>query len=130
MNAGYSGRPLVEKLGIKAGMRIALVNPPDDYPLPEGVELVDPPVAPLDFAHLFVANRADMEAAFPALKQALARDGMLWISWHKKSAKIPTDLDDNVVREFGLANGLVDVKVVAVDAVWSGLKLVYRLKDR
>jgi len=130
MSAGYSKRPLVDKLGIKAGMRVAILHMPKDYPLPETVTLVDPPAKPLDFIHLFAANRAELDAEFPQLKAALAPAGILWISWLKKSAKIPTDVDENIVREIGLAGGLVDVKVAAVDSVWSGLKFVYRLKDR
>ena len=131
--AGYSKRPLVEKLGIRPGARVAIAGAPDGYeaalgPLPEGVERsLDPP---LDFIHVFAFDRAALERAFREMKPKLAHDGMLWASWPKKAAKLPTDLDENVVRRIGLDQGLVDVKVAAVDDVWSGLKFVYRLKDR
>ncbi|MEP7292766.1 MAG: DUF3052 domain-containing protein [Chloroflexota bacterium] len=111
-------------------MRVALLNPPEDYPIPDGVEQFDLPATSLDFIHLFAARLAELETVFPELKAALAPAGMLWISWYKKSAKIPTDLDENLIREIGLVGGLVDVKVAAVDDLWSGLKFVYRLKDR
>lgn len=128
--AGYSGRTLAEKLGIRAGMRVALVNAPEGYPLPEGIVLVELPAEALDFIHVFATSRAELDAVFPILKASLASAGMLWVSWYKKSAKILTDLDENIIREMGLAGGLVDVKVAAVDERWSGLKFVYRLKDR
>lgn len=134
-SAGYSSHSLADKLGIKAGMRAAILHAPDGYDrtlgaLPGGVQPLDSLADNLDFIHVFVRERAALEAQFPDLKAALAPAGMLWISWLKKSAKIPTDLDENIVRDIGLANGLVDVKVAAVDANWSGLKFVYRLKDR
>ncbi len=131
--AGYSKRPLVEKLGIRPGARVAIADAPEGYeavlgPLPEGVErTLDPP---LDFAHVFAFERAALESAFREMKPKLAAGGMLWASWPKKAAKVPTDLDENAVRRIGLDQGLVDVKVAAVDEVWSGLKFVYRLKDR
>lgn len=128
--SGYSKRSLADKLGIKAGMRAAVLNAPDGYPSLDGVQQVKLADGALDFIHLFTNSRAELEAALPALKAALAANGMLWISWYKKSAKLPTDLDENIVREIGLAIGLVDVKVAAVDERWSGLKFVYRVKDR
>jgi hypothetical protein len=128
--AGYSGRSLTEKLGIRAGMRVALVKPPEGYLLRDGVELGDLPAELLDFIHAFVTSHAELEAFFAVLKASLAPDGMLWVSWYKKSSRIPTDLDENIIRDMGLAQGLVDVKVAAVDERWSGLKFVYRLKDR
>lgn len=85
---------------------------------------------PIDFIHFFTRAAAELESRFPQLKAALAFDGMLWVSWPKKASKVNSDLDENVVREVGLRNGLVDVKVAAVDEVWSGLKFVYRLEDR
>ncbi|MCC6802163.1 MAG: DUF3052 domain-containing protein [Anaerolineae bacterium] len=116
-------------------MRVAILNAPDGYDrtlgtLPGGVQLLDLLADRLDFIHVFVRGRAALEADFPDLKASLAPAGMLWVSWLKKSAKIPTDLDENIVREIGLMHGLVDVKVAAVDERWSGLKFVYRLKDR
>lgn len=134
-SAGYSKRSLADKLGIKAGMRVAILNAPDGYDqtlgvLPGSVQLLDTLAPNLDYIQVFVKARAVLEAAFPDLKASLVPAGMLWVSWLKKSAKIPTDLDENIIREIGLARGLVDVKVAAVDERWSGLKFVYRLKDR
>lgn len=136
MAAGYSGAPLIKKLGIKPGYRIALLNAPESYlellgELPADVS-VDGSLwrTGYDFAQAFFVWRADYAAALPSLKRAIKKDGMVWISWYKKAAKMPTDISENVVRELALANGLVDVKVAAIDAQWSGLKLVYRLKDR
>ena len=133
--AGYSGTPLIQKLGIRPGMRIYIQGEPGDYaqtlgPLPEAVTRLQRLGQELDFIHCFAKERRQLEQRLPALKAALDYDGMLWISWPKKAAKIATDLSDGVVREIGLASGLVDVKVAAVDETWSGLKFVYRLEDR
>ena len=130
-----SGRPLPAKLGIKAGMRVALVGAPVGYgdllgPLPAGVRLVDGADAGLDFVQLFVQTVAALSVAFPVWRATLAPAGMLWVSWPKRGAALPSDLDENRIRALGLENGLVDVKVCAVDATWSGLKFVYRLRDR
>ena len=84
----------------------------------------------LDFIHAFYTERAEFEAEYPLLKAALRKNGMLWISWPKKASKVKTDMNEDIIRDFALAHGLVDVKVAAIDEVWSGLKLVYRLKDR
>ena len=137
LTAGYSKRPLLEKLGIKAGYRLAILQPPADYtqtlgPLPVGVvQIAELGGDPLDFVHFFTTQRAELVANFPALKASLKPAGMLWVSWPKRTAKlIPSDLDENMIRDIGLSNGLVDVKVAAVDATWSGLKFVYRLQDR
>jgi hypothetical protein len=130
---GYSGTPLVAKLGIKAGARAQILNPPADFPatlgiLPERVTLASR--GALDFAILFVTRKTDLAKRFPPLRDRLAANGMLWISWPKRSSGAPTDLNENVVREVGLGLGLVDVKVCAVDSTWSGLKFVRRLSDR
>jgi hypothetical protein len=135
MPAGYSGTPLIKKLGIKSGYTIAILNPPADYDqtlgeLPHDVTQADTLNETLDFVHFFTKDRAELEAEFPHLKAALKPNGMLWVSWPKKASKVPTDVSDSVVRDIGLANGLVDVKVAAIDATWSGLKFVYRLQDR
>ena len=136
MTAGYSGTPLVKKLGIKPGCRLALLNAPAHYldllgDLPADVTW-DAELAHenYDFAQAFFVWRADYEAAFDSLKSAIKKDGMLWISWYKKASKMPTDITEDIVREVALAGGLVDVKVAAIDARWSGLKLVYRKADR
>ena len=134
--AGYSSTPLLKKLGIKPDFKIILQNEPPSYldwlsPLPEGIKVVKKSVKDdIDFVHLFVLQRKDFEKEFKSFKKNLRKDGMIWISWPKKSSKVPTDLDENIIREFGLSNGLVDVKVCAVDDIWSGLKFVYRTKDR
>ncbi|MBI1278855.1 MAG: DUF3052 domain-containing protein [Anaerolineaceae bacterium] len=136
MTSGYSGKPLVQKLGIKAGQRILIFNAPEGYfatlgELPDGVEMAhDHELPPFDLIQIFCTERKDYEAFFPVLRDALTTAGMLWVSWPKKAAKMNTDLDENLIREIGLANGLVDVKVIAVDERWSGLKFVRRLKDR
>lgn len=136
MTSGYSGTPLVKKLGIKSGNRLALLGAPADYldwlgELPADVT-IDRELAgaDYDFVQAFYVWRADYEADFPRLKSAIHKAGMVWISWYKKAARMPTDISEDVVRDVALAGGLVDVKVAAIDAQWSGLKLVYRVKDR
>jgi hypothetical protein len=131
--AGYSGTPLVSKLGIKPDTRIQFVNPPDDFaatlgPLPGGLKQVNRGV--LDFAIIFVREKASLEKQFAAVRDRLQADGTLWVGWPKKSARTATDLTENVVRSVGLDAGLVDVKVCAIDDTWSGLKFVRRLRDR
>lgn len=133
--AGYSGTPLGKKLGLKDDMSVFVQNTPTEYfawlsPLPSSIILRDRFTANLDFVHIFTDKRKEFESSFLKAKKHLKPTGMLWISWPKKSSKVPTDLDENVIRDFGLVNGLVDVKVCAIDEVWSGLKFVYRLKDR
>ncbi len=133
--AGYSGTPLARKLGIKAGMRVHLAGPPPGYratlgPLPPGVLLRPSLRGRLDLVQYFTRHRAGLERRFAALARAVGPDGVLWISWPKLAAKTGTDLRESVVREIGLAGGMVDVKVCAVDDVWSGLKFVRRLRDR
>jgi hypothetical protein len=133
--AGYSGTPLQKKLGIKPGMRMFVSQPPELYfdwinPLPDNVTVNQKLVKDIDFVHLFVRDQKSFKAAFQQAKKHLDKAGMLWISWPKKSSKVPTDLDENIIRDFGLNEGLVDVKVCAVDETWSGLKFVFRVKDR
>jgi hypothetical protein len=135
MTAGYSGRSLVDKLGIKPGMRIAIVGAPSGFratlgALPDGVAVTPRAHGVLPFIHFFTKRRSLLERRFPALKRALAQDGALWVSWPKKSSGVATDLTEDGVRAVALTGGLVDVKVCAVDEVWSGLKLVRRVKDR
>jgi hypothetical protein len=133
--AGYSRRSLAEKLGIKPGTVITALRPPPAYvrllaPMPADVTFVNRLGKQTRFAHCFVTRRAELDKEFPALARVLADDGMVWISWPKKAAGVETDLTEDVVREIGLRAGLVDVKVCAVDEVWSGLKFVRRLADR
>lgn len=133
--AGYSGTPLIKKLGIKTGQRVALLGGPPGYrkalePLPEKVKWTEQLGENLDFIQLFVITQAELKRRFKEAKECLAGDGSLWISWPKKASGVATDLNENAIRKLGLELGLVDVKVCAVDETWSGLKFVYRLKDR
>jgi hypothetical protein len=132
--AGYSGTPLSEKLGLKAGGRLVAINAPEGYGEllgpPPGATITDELAQDELLIHYFAGERAALAGDFLALKLALAPSGALWISWPKRAAKVKTDLDESAVREIGLAHGLVDVKVAAVSAIWSGLKFVYRLADR
>jgi len=135
MSAGYPGKPLAQKLGIKKGDVLAFSNAPDDYDrllgkLPDGVIVARELEGPLDFMQLFATERASLESEFPRLKTRLKRGGTMWVSWPKASSRQQTDLSDRVVREVGLKNGLVDVKVCAIDDSWSALKFARRLKDR
>ena len=133
--AGYSGTPLPKKLGIKEGHRLALLNAPAELPaalgeLPDGVSVRTTARGRLDVIVCFVTARAQLERRFGVLKRALEPDGGLWISWPKRASGVPTDMTEDVAREIALANGLVDNKVCAIDETWSGLRLVYRLRDR
>ena len=132
--AGYSGTPLVKKLGIKENFKVAFVKAPAGFAkeldLPKGVRINARSRESLDFILLFVKSRSELATRFPLHAAKLSPAGMLWISWPKKVSGVVTDLTENVVRDVGLANGMVDVKVCAVDDVWSGLKFVFRLKDR
>jgi len=132
--AGYSGTPLVKKLGIKPGSNIVFVNAPSDYAkeldLPADVSANSRSGKPLDFAQLFVKSEKELTKTFSRYAKRLNPAGMLWVSWPKKSSGVSTDLSESIVRDIGLAAGLVDVKICAVNQVWSGLKFVFRLKDR
>ena len=133
--AGYSKRSLVDKLGIKPGTAIAIVNAPKGYDrtlgrLPGRVNRAPSVARRLDFIQFFTSEKRALEREFVKLARALTPAGMLWISWPKKTSGVATDLTEDVIRTVGLAHGLVDVKVAAVDDVWSGLKFVRRLKDR
>ena len=133
---GYSGTPLLKKLGIKEGFTIRVIGEPKSYwidlgQLPQGVQHVDKEATDsFDFIHYFCQEADILHQEILNLKSSLKKTGMLWISWPKKSSKVPTDLGDMLVRNTGLEAGLVDIKVCAVDEVWSGLKFVYRTKDR
>ena len=133
--AGYSGRSLVEKLGIKPGSRIAILNAPRSYratlgSLPPGVVVASAARGAFPFIQFFAVSRDVLESRLPILLRALETDGALWISWPKQSSGVATDITEDVVRAVALPTGLVDVKVAAVDDVWSGLKLVRRLRNR
>jgi hypothetical protein len=133
--AGYSQRTLSQKLGIKPGMSIVALGAPKSYAsllgrLPHGATLHSRLPSATHFIHCFFRGRRELEADFPRLAHALADGGTLWISWPKKTSGVGTDLDENIIREIGLAQGLVDVKVCAVDEIWSGLKFVRRTTNR
>lgn len=133
--AGYSGTPLPKKLGIKDGSRITLVNAPKDFEselgeLPDNVQFNKRPAKSLDIIIFFVLTERALARDFAKLAAKLTASGMLWIAWPKKSSGVATDLSEQRVRQIGLDAGLVDVKVCAIDETWSGLKFVYRLKDR
>jgi hypothetical protein len=133
--AGYSGTPLTKKLGIKEGFRVSLVGAPERFreelsDLPPGVTFVTSVGAQLDVILFFVKSQAELTRNFPRLASKLKPNGMLWIAWPKKASGVETDLADYNVRQIGLDAGLVDVKVCAVNEVWSGLKFVIRVKDR
>ncbi|GAB3926802.1 DUF3052 family protein [Larkinella terrae] len=132
---GYSGAPLNKKLGFKDGFRVFLIDPPSHYlnllgtDSSQTISFVNQ-AENLDLVHLFVNTAEGLETQLAVLKTAIKPNGMIWVSWYKKSAKQPTELTEDMIRATALALGLVDVKVCAVDEQWSGLKLVIRLKDR
>jgi hypothetical protein len=133
--AGYSSTPLPKKLGIKEGSRIALVNAPEDFQaslgtLPDNAQIVTRITKPLDIILLFVLSERVLAREFSKLAKKLVSNGMIWIAWPKKSSGVATDLSFDRVQRIGLDAGLVDVKICAVDDVWSGLKFVFRLRDR
>jgi hypothetical protein len=132
---GYSGTPLPRKLGINEGTTVAFSGQPPEFEtalgeLPEAVTVKRRAVAPLDVAVAFFTRRAQLERRFSALARAIFPAGGLWIAWPKRSSGVATDLTEDVIRELALASGLVDNKVCAIDETWSGLRLVYRLRDR
>jgi hypothetical protein len=132
---GYSGTPLARKLGIREGARVALLGAPDGFddvlaPLPEGVRVQRRLGADVDVAVLFVTERRELERRFPAVAKAVFPAGGFWVAWPKRASKMPTDLTEDVLREVGLPQGLVDNKVCAVTEVWSGLRFVWRKENR
>ena len=131
MTAGYSGTPLAKKLSLKDGMRVWRDGMPDNVAqeiAADGLqlELLDRPESPIDLAHVFVTDRAALATRLERLLPILAPAGIIWVSWPKKASKVVTDISEDTIREIALPMGLVDVKVCAVDATWSGLKLVVR----
>ena len=133
-DAGYSGTPLHRKLGIKHDSRMLLVAAPPEFAVPDlppGATVHTRAVgSSYDVVLAFCPDRARLEKRFAALTDRLTTAGALWIAWPKRASGVATDLDENVVREAGLDTGLVDVKVIAIDSTWSGLKFVRRLRDR
>ncbi|QGQ95464.1 DUF3052 domain-containing protein [Paenibacillus psychroresistens] len=135
MNAGYSGTPLIKKLGIKEGYKICVINGPDNYwellgSLPSGVEKVNPNTENIDFLHVFLTTLEEYEWHIQILKTRIDQKGMIWISWPKKSSELKTDLNENLIRSIAIKNQLVDVKVSAMDEIWSAIKLVIPVKFR
>ncbi len=133
--AGYSGTPLAKKLGIKAGARVLLLGAPTGFidtleALPEGVSFTARAGGAIDVAVIFVKTEPELSRRFATARKALKEDGGLWVCWPKKSSGVATSLDFNLVQPYGLAQGLVDNKVCAVDEVWTGLRFVVRLHDR
>ena len=133
--AGYSGTPLAQKLGIKAGQRVVVIDGPAAYrkllsPLPEAVSFSTKVDSATTFIHLFVSERKTLEKQLKRLRKLIADTGTLWISWPKKSSGVATDVTEDVIREVALPLGFVDVKVCAVDQTWSGLKLMIRRENR
>jgi hypothetical protein len=135
MASGYSTNPLYKKLGLKVGFRLLIIGNPQPYKAFIGAIDADLLYQEhdglnLDFVHLFTNSVTELTNLLPGLKTQIKKDGMIWVSWYKKSARKETELNEHIIRETALSTGLVDVKVCAVDETWSGLKLVFRLKDR
>jgi DUF3052 family protein len=133
--AGYSSTSLPKKLGIGSGCRMSVVNPPKNYrdlvsPLPDGAKLVSKFDDTVDMAHLFVTKKRDLARFLTSTLKTMRRDAVIWVSWPKKAAGVPTDVTEDTIREIALPMGLVDIKVCAVDETWSGLKLVIRKENR
>jgi len=133
--AAYSSTPLAKKLGIKNGFRIRLINEPDYYfnlftDLPTDIKILADKKSKKNFIHLFVKTLNELEKYIHELKNEIEPDGIIWVSWYKKSAKIHTDVTEDKIRATALSIGLVDIKICAIDEVWSGLKLVIPVKDR
>jgi hypothetical protein len=133
--SGYSNTPLAKKLGIKPGLRITTVNTPENYwqligSLPPSVVLEQKPTRDLDLVHLFVTSKRELTRQLPTVLGCIKSNGVIWVSWPKKAARVATDLTEDVIRNQILPLGLVDTKVCAVDDTWSGLKLVIRVSER
>ncbi|MBV8658433.1 MAG: DUF3052 family protein [Burkholderiales bacterium] len=130
-SAGYSGTPLAKKLGIKSGAHVATIGAPDDYldllqPVPADVVFTTNVTSATHLVHVFSTDRQELATQLTTLRQSLAPDATVWVSWPKKASKVPSSVTEDVIRELALPLGFVDVKVCAVDEIWSGLKLVVR----
>src|SRR5262249_36511939 len=133
--AGYSGTPLTQKLGIKPGMIVVAIDAPENYrkllePIPSGVNFAARPVGNTKFVHVFVARRSELTEQLSILRRKIAEDAAVWVSWPKKSSGVATDIIEDVIRAAALPLGFVDVKVCAVDEIWSALKLMVRRENR
>ena len=132
---GYSGTPLAKKLGIKENYIIRLINAPQYYfqlftDFPANVKVVTDTKSKKDFIHYFAVQAETLQKDILSLKNQIQMNGIIWISWYKKSAKMPSDITEDFIRQLALRNGMVDIKVCAVDEMWSGLKLVIPVKER
>ncbi|MFZ6843403.1 DUF3052 domain-containing protein [Undibacterium sp. RuTC16W] len=135
LSSGYSGTPLAKKLGIKESHRLYVMDPPSHYlsllaPLPSLVEFVTQPDVQVDLVHVFVTQKEVLAPLLAAFRGTLKPDAVIWVSWPKKASKVPSTVTEDTIREFALPVGFVDIKVCAVDEVWSGLKLVLRKELR
>lgn len=133
--AGYSGTPLWKKLGLRAGLTVLTINAPRNYRkllsgLPKGITFVTDAEPSIPFVHLFTSSALELAVCLSTLKRGLAPDGVIWVSWPKKTSGVATDITEDTIRDVALPLGLVDVKVCAVDETWSGLKLVVRKSKR
>lgn len=133
--SGYSGTPLAQKLGIKENFKVRFINQPDHYfnlfsDLPPAIKHINDSKTKKDFIHYFTKEAKALQKDIVSLRNQIEPNGMIWISWPKKASKIPCDITEDIIRAIALKNGLVDVKVCAVDEVWSGLKLVIPVKNR
>ena len=129
--AGYSGTPLARKLGLKEGSTVLAINPPADYrkrlePIPAGVQFVSRVSTTTDLVHLFTTRQAELRKTLTSLRTRIRPDAAIWVSWPKRTAKVPTDIIEDTIREVAIPMGYVDIKVAAFDEVWSALKLVIR----
>jgi hypothetical protein len=133
--AGYSDTPLAKKLGIKPGFVVCLINAPGDYfgllaDIPPDLTFSNDPAVKKDFIHFFTKSKDEYIQYLPKLKQQLKPNGKIWASWPKRASKVTTDITEDIIRNYAIETGLVDIKVCAVDEIWSGLKLVIPVKDR
>lgn len=133
--AGYSGTPLAKKLGIQEGSKLYLVQPPKDYlkviaPVPNGVKVASRMSGDIDIVHVFSVQKSQLLQALRVCLDKLKPNGTIWVSWPKKASKVATDITEDTIRAIALPMGLVDIKVCAVDEIWSGLKLVIRKENR
>jgi len=133
--SGYSGTPLAKKIGIKAGFTISLINAPEHYfelftDMPADISITNDPAVKKDFIHFFTKSKDEYIQHLSKLKQQLKPNGMIWASWPKRASKVVTDITEDIIRNYAIEAGLVDIKVCAVDEIWSGLKLVIPVKHR
>ena len=135
LRSGYSGTTLEKKLGIKENFRIRLIHAPENYfdyfkEWPQHVQISDDPLMKKNLIHYFTKEFSEYHALLPMLKEEIEQDGMIWVSWLKKTSKIPSDMSEDLIRNYALETGLVDIKVCSVNEDWSALKLVIPLKHR